>query len=185
MTVGEYPNLPTPTHILAATVADPQGSSGPPFMLPIDATRWEEGFRADLGISSTSTAPEPHESESGRMVVTLPVVPLVVPHLLSLPVLLVLGMGLESDTAPLTWRLLPPEVIEEFPNAATMSLILSKSRNDRFDRVMTFNQGIWRNVLALGLKNTMLVQTVQTAWNITVEARKIRQRAGTQPPSPT
>jgi len=168
-----------PTHALAAfpSAADPSVPSIP-LVLPIDARIYQEGFRLDINIPDASpgwTPPAPH-TVGDSLVVTLPVIPVTVPDPTSLSLILLFGMGLETQSNYLAWRLLPSQVIQEFPNAATMSVILARARGEQFDRIFNFNQGVWRNCLALGLKETKLVELVQMAWNVTAEAKRIRQR---------
>ena len=170
-----------PTHVLAAV---PSGNpDAVPLMLPIDSSLYDAGFRVDINIPAAppgSTAPVPHTAD-GTLVVTLPVIPITVPDTSTRPLLLLYGLGLETHPNFLTWRLLPSQVIEEFPNAATMALILSRARQEQFDRIFRFNQGLWRNILSLGLKDVHTVELVQTAWNVTAESRKIRMRPSTTP----
>ena len=71
-------------------------------------------------------------------------------------------------------HVLPVNVVEEFPNAAAMSLILSKYPDDKFSSIYRQCHGIWMNSLALGLEHPRMVQLLQTAFNIAAEARKIR-----------
>jgi hypothetical protein len=172
-----------PSHVLAVYQTN-TNSSIPPFMLPIDATLYEEGFRVELNVPPAppgSTTPVPRQLDDTEMlVVTLPVVPLSVPHAISLPLLLLFGLRLETDSNLLAWRLLPANVVEEFPNASAMAQVLSRLREDRFQQLLRYNHGMWKNILALGLKNTVLVEMVQTVWNVTAEARRIRQRAHAQ-----
>ncbi|EAU83995.1 hypothetical protein CC1G_13523 [Coprinopsis cinerea okayama7 len=167
-----------PTHVLAATLADPSSSPKPPLFLPIDANLFAKGFTVDtVTIPSNSPSATPSTSPGGSLVITLPVIPISVLHLPSLPLLLLYGMGLETQHNALAWRLLPSQVIEEFPNAATMAQILSRARPEQFDRIFLFNQGLWRNILSLGVQDSKVIELVQTAWNVTAEARKIRQRS--------
>ena len=174
-----------PTHVLAVTAQD-QNSSSLPVMLPIDVTLFEQGIRFDLNSLPAppgSIAPIPYThtiGDSQVLMVTLPVLFLTVPHVASLPLLLLFGMKLETQLNLLAWSLLPVNVVEEFPNAAAMALILSRSRDDRFDRTFRHNQGIWRNILALGFNDRRIVEVVQTAWNVTAEARRIRRNAAAQ-----
>ncbi|KAF8964764.1 hypothetical protein BDZ97DRAFT_1904280 [Flammula alnicola] len=169
-----------PTHVLAATQPD-QSPASPPLMLPIDATLFARGFPIELNIPPTppgTIAPIPRTvGDSQALVVNLPVVQISVPHVSSLPLLLLYGLGLEIETNLLAWSLLPVNVVEEFPNAAAMALILSRNRDDRFERIYRHNQGIWKNILAMGLHDTRILELVQTAWNVTAEARRIRQRS--------
>jgi hypothetical protein len=44
------------------------------------------------------------------------------------------------------------------------------------DRFTVYNQGIWKNVLALGLQDPRVMSVVQTVWNVTAESRKILAR---------
>jgi len=168
-----------PSHVLAVyqTNANP---FHPLSMLPIDASLYEQGFRVELNLPPAppgSTSPVPHQLEGTKtLAVTLPVVPLSVPHATSLPLLLLFGLRLETEPNLLAWRLLPANVIEEFPNASAMAQVLSRLRDDRFEQLFRYNQGIWKNILALGLRNKVLVEMVQTVWNVTAEARRIRQR---------
>lgn len=41
------------------------------------------------------------------------------------------------------------------------------------DRYTVYNQGIWKNVLALGLQDSRVMSVVETVWNVTAESRKI------------
>lgn len=169
-----------PTHVLAATQSG-QNSATPPLMLPIDRTLFEQAFPIELNIPPPppgSTAPIPRyiTSTNGQhLVVALPVVPITVPHARSLALLLLFGMGLETDTNLLSWSLLPVNVVEEFPNAAAMALILSRHPDEKFKSIYRHNHGIWMNTLALSLNNQRMYQLVQTAWNVTAEAHRIRQ----------
>jgi hypothetical protein len=168
-----------PSHVLAVYQTN-ANASAPPLMLPIDATLYEEGFRVELNFPPAppgSTSPVPRQLEgTNSLVVTLPVVPLSVPHAPSLPLLLLFGLRLETERNFLAWRLLPTAVVEEFPNALAMAQVLSRLRDDRFELLLRHNQGIWKNILALGVKDMDLVQMVQTVWNVTAEARRMRQR---------
>lgn len=171
-----------PTHVLAVTSPD-QHPSSPPLMLPIDVTLFEQGFRFDLNIPPTppgSIAPIPYPVIVGDvqvLMVTLPVIFITVPHLASLPLLLLFGMQLETQLNLLAWSLLPVNVVEEFPHPATMALFLSRNSDDQFDRTYRYNHGIWKNTLALGFNDHRISDVVHTAWNVTAEARRIRQRA--------
>jgi hypothetical protein len=165
-----------PSHALAVT----QPNANALLILPVDASLYEQGFRVELNLPQAppgSTSPVPRQVEGTQnLVVTLPVVPLSVPHISSLPLLLLFGLGLETQPNLLAWRLLPTNVVEEFPNASEMAQVLSRLREDRFEQLFRYNQGMWKNVLALGLKCSELVELVQTVWNVTAEARRIRQR---------
>ncbi|KAF9046582.1 hypothetical protein BJ165DRAFT_1527663 [Panaeolus papilionaceus] len=173
-----------PTHVLAVVQSDAAGSQAqpakPPTMLPIDASRFDQGFRIDLGIPLAlpgTLRPVPFPSNTtGTLLVTLPVVHVTVPHIPSLPLLLLFAMQLETQYTLLSFNLLPVNVVEEFPNAAAMSSILSRCSDDRFDRYYYHNQGIWKNILSLGVNDNNIYNVVQTAWNVTADARRLRSR---------
>ncbi|KAH0831263.1 hypothetical protein J3R83DRAFT_13897 [Lanmaoa asiatica] len=115
---------------------------------------------------------------SGGQFVTFPVVPLLVPHAPSIPLLFLFALGLESRSQLLCCRLLPSEVISEFPALPAMAQLMGKLCSDRqLTDYVVFNQGLWKNILFLGPRDAGLVGIVRTAWNVTVEARRNRQRA--------
>jgi hypothetical protein len=133
--------------------------------------------------------------------VTLPVVPLQVPHAPSVPLLLLYALGVRTNPSALAAALLPLSVAEEFPSAAAMAQAMAvqcqrenHARDDpasgsssvgggggargwrSLDGYTVYNQGIWKNVLALGLQDSRVMSVVQTVWNVTAESRKILAR---------
>jgi len=44
------------------------------------------------------------------------------------------------------------------------------------DSYTVHNQGMWKNVLALGLQDSRVMSVVQTVWNVAAESRKILAR---------
>lgn len=167
-----------PSHVLALYQSTTT-SSTLPLMVPVDAAMYTNGFRVDLIPPATpgTTSPVPYnDPSSGVQTVALPVVPALVPHVASIPLLLLFGLKLETQTNLLALRLLPPQVIEEFPNAAAMAQVMSLLPEDEIHRRVIYNQGIWKNVLALDVKDASIVELIQTAWNVTAEARRLRQR---------
>ncbi|KAJ2919783.1 hypothetical protein MD484_g724, partial [Candolleomyces efflorescens] len=171
-----------PTHVLAAIPADSPSNPtapAPPKLIPIDASLYEAIFQIDLGFPSPPvgfTGPVA-QLVGDALQVTLPVLSVTVPDPVTLPLLLLFALGFETEPNLLAWRMLPSQVIQEFPNAAAMALILARARSDQFDRIYRFNQGLWKNILGLGLRDTKLVELVQTAWNVTAESRRIRVKA--------
>jgi hypothetical protein len=166
-----------PTHLFAV-VGTNADQSIPPLMVPTDADLYADGFRVELlPATPPETPPVPQTiPQSQSQVVTLPVVPISVPHVPSMPLLLLFGLGFETQTNLMAWRLLPPHVIGEFPNAAAMAQVMAHLGDEQFRRHLSYNHGLWKNVLALGIKDTRIVELVQTAWNVTAEARRLRQR---------
>ncbi|KAF5392782.1 hypothetical protein D9757_001026 [Collybiopsis confluens] len=166
-----------PSHVLALYSTTP--SSTPPLMVPVDAGMYNNGFRVDLIPTAIpgSLAPVPSSPHptTGIQTVSLPVVPISVPHVASIPLLLLFGLKLETQTNLLALQLLPPQVIEEFPNAAAMAQVMSSLPEDDLQRRIAYNQGIWKNVLALGLREPTVVELIQTTWNVTAEARRLRR----------
>ena len=160
-----------------------------PLLVPVDIDRYNRGFRTDVIPPATPTTTPPvdqHTLSPLDSVITLPVIPLTIPHPTSIPLLFLYGMGFETQHQLLTPRLLPSHVVAEFPNAAEMAQALatrvraSEEQDDPLDddaifhRRVHFNQGLWQNVLSLGLKDQATVELIQTAWNITADARRVR-----------
>ena len=123
--------------------------------------------------------------------VALPIVPLQVPHAPSTALLLLYALGVHTDPSALATSLLPLSVAEEFPSAAAMAQAMAahcERENNAsevgsggggvrsLERYMLYNQGMWKNVLALGLQDSRVMSIVQTVWNVTAEARKILAR---------
>jgi len=126
--------------------------------------------------------------------VTLPIVPLQVPHVPSIALLLLYALGVRANPSALAAALLPLSVAEEFPSAAAMAQAMAahcERENNAsevgssgagargwlsLDRYTLYNQGIWMNVLALGLQDSRVMSVVQTVWNVTAESRKILAR---------
>jgi hypothetical protein len=116
--------------------------------------------------------------------------------------LLLYALGVRRNPSTLAATLLPLSVAEEFPSAAAMAQamatqcerddtsIIAGSRDGEssargatrgwqlLDRYTVYNQGIWMNVLALGLQDSRVMSVVQTVWNVTAESRKILARQG-------
>ncbi|KAJ7173131.1 hypothetical protein C8R43DRAFT_681840 [Mycena crocata] len=168
-----------PTHVLA--ILPPDGSPKvPPLMVPVDAHLYHQCFsNSDFlpQLAPGTPAPTPYLDPGAQLPsVTLPVIPVNAPHAISIPLLLLFGLGLETDRNLLAARILPPEVIGEFPNGAAMSTVMSRLREPQFDWYLRYNQGIWKNILALAPRNTALVELVQTAYKVVADARRMRVR---------
>ncbi|KAJ7481721.1 hypothetical protein FB451DRAFT_135892 [Mycena latifolia] len=164
------------THVLA--VLPPDGNPNvPPLMVPVDAHLYHQCFsRADF-LPQAVQVPIPHLVAGAQLPsVTLPVIPVNAPHGISIPLVLLFGLGLETDLNLLASRILPPEVIGEFPNAAAMSGVMSRFTEAQFDWYFQYNQGVWKNILALAPRNTALVELVQTAYKVAADARRMRSR---------
>jgi hypothetical protein len=133
--------------------------------------------------------------------VVVSVLPLQVPHAPSIPLLLLYALGVRRNPSTLAAALLPLSVAEEFPSAAAMAqamatqcerdsadVVAGSSDGEScargaatggwqlLDRYTVYNQGIWKNVLALGLQDSRVMSVVQTVWNVTAESRKILAR---------
>lgn len=182
-----------------------------PLAVPINADTFAAHFSSDVGRHSAdlsvpgSTLPVPYWDERTRAQnVTMPTIPLRVPHPPSVPLLLLYGLGVHqhadehassgrrgssrrrsgsprpsatTNTGSLATYLLPTYVIEEFPAAAAMAEVMARHCSDaEMQQRVLFNQGLWANVLALGPLDTSIVDLVHKAWNVTAEARRIRER---------
>ncbi|KAG6812450.1 hypothetical protein H0H92_002818 [Tricholoma furcatifolium] len=162
------PNASLPTHVLFVDCP----SSGSHLALPIDAELYASGLRADLPVPESAPAPS---LNSSMHTLTVPVVPLRVPHPPTLPLLLLFALSLEtSPHTELAYRLLPPSAVEEFPNSAAMSTVLARGAG--LGAVVERNEGMWRNVLALGVSDAKVVEMVGMVWSVTKEARRVRAR---------
>ncbi|KAG6889594.1 hypothetical protein C0995_016402 [Termitomyces sp. Mi166 len=162
------PDAPLPTHVLCVESHFP---SAPPLLLPIHAGLYVASFRADFPAENS---PPPVMNPS-KHTLTVPVVPFSVPHPPTLPLLFLFALSLEpSPHTQLAYRLLPPSVVEEFPNSAAMVAVLARvpGLTARVER----NEGMWRNVLALGVSDGNVVEMVGTVWSVTKEARRTRGR---------
>lgn len=178
-----------PTHCLAVTQSNAPPNS-PILMLPVDSGLYAKGFALDLTWpSEDDPSAVPAETEAtgdtpvtipqlseGPVRISLSVVPIVIPHVTSLPLLLLFGLGLETDVEKLPYRLLPAAVVAEFPAPAAMAEIFARFPEQQFERYHMYIHGIWKNILALGLKDSRIVEIVSTAWSVASDARRIRQR---------
>lgn len=172
-----------PSHVLAVfDVA--QGDWGPtyqPTLMPVSADMYTRDFRTNFIPQSPPGTPYPVPywvADLGEQYVTLPVIPTLVPHAASIPLLFLFGLGFERRSQFLCCRLLPTEVIEEFPAPQAMAQLMAERCSDeQLANHIRFNQGLWKNILLLGPRDTEFIEVVHTAWNATVEARRIRQRA--------
>ncbi|KAG6865753.1 hypothetical protein C0991_012225 [Blastosporella zonata] len=161
------PNAPLPTHALFVT-----SPSAPPLLLPIHAALYSTCLRADLPTPDGAPAPVLDPSNNS---VTVPVVHLSVPHPPTLALLLLFALALEpSPHTDLAYRLLPSSVVEEFPNSAAMAGVLARSEG--LAALVERNEGMWRNVLALGVSDGKVVEMVGMVWSVTKEARRMRER---------
>jgi len=171
-----------PSHVLAVTQTERHPRGTPPTLIPIDAVLFDRGFRTELNLPQPppgSTAPVPRAAPANvsptRLVVTLPLVSVTIPHLSSLPLLLLFGLGLETQPNTLAYRLLPTSVVYEFPDASVMASTLSYELTiEELRAVYDRNCGMWQNSLALGLKEGRIEEVIRLAWNVTAEARKLR-----------
>jgi hypothetical protein len=193
-----------PTHLLAVHDAPLAEPTAPITLIPVNIETFSRKLRTDItGIRHqphppTRVLPSPtifHASLPLPVTVTLPVVPLRVPHAPSVALLLIYALGVRTNPSALAAALLPLSVAEEFPSAAAMAQAMAvqcdpennasdagnstggTARGWRvLDRYTVYNQGMWKNVLALGLQDARVMSVVQTVWNVTAESRKILAR---------
>ena len=106
--------------------------SAAPLLLPIHSGLYAANFRADFPTVGSCALPVMNPSTHTLKV---PVIPFSVPHPPTLPLLFLFALGLEpSPHTELAYRLLPPSVVEEFPNAAAMAAVLARvAELDRCD----------------------------------------------------
>ncbi len=85
----------------------------------------------------------------------------------------------------LSTYLLPIDVIEEFPAPAAMAQTMAQTcTNEEFEHYLTFNRGLWQNILVLSPKDQAIMGIVGTAWNVTREAQRIRKKMRSTKKSP-
>ncbi|KAK0205507.1 hypothetical protein DFS33DRAFT_1474197 [Desarmillaria ectypa] len=169
-----------PTHVLALFPPFHNNtSSARPLIVPVDTDLYNQGFRVDLIPLPPpgSTRPVPHLTSQGLYVSIPLVLPLTtVPHPASMSLLLLFALGLETGINDLAYRLLPVSVVEEFPNAAAMAQAMVSLSEEEFEQRFQFNMGLWKNVLGLGVTNNRVIEVVRLAFNVTAEARRLRNR---------
>ncbi|KAG5651470.1 hypothetical protein H0H81_008528 [Sphagnurus paluster] len=170
ITVRTLGNTHLPTHILAVSASVDQGPPMPPLLFPIEATIYSASLRAELP-PPLPTSPTTSAFNHHTGMLTLPLVPLYVPSPPTLALLLLFALGLEPVPP---YHLLPPPVVEEFPNSAAMAQVLA--RTSGLTALFRRNEGLWKNVLALGVREQRVVEVVGMVWNVTAEARKLRIR---------
>ena len=206
------PSMPLPA---SSQDAAPQPSD--PYLIPIDAESFFLAFGHDIArtlsaaalTSKWSKAPSPRvraDRTTGVRFVTLPVIPLYVPHPPSLPHVLLFAQGIPlhppppspdpssssppspvqegseasdsgSGASALATYLLPLAAIEEFPSAPAMAAAMARQcTSDALAARLAFNHGVWRNVLTLSPGDPALVDLVRVAWNVTSEAVRLQEQ---------
>ena len=187
-----------------------------PYLIPIDAESFFLSFGHNtartLGTavltSKWSKAPSPRiraDRATGARFITLPVIPIYVPHLPSLPHLLLFAQGISipttidpddplsphspsqtdsdapgSSASVLATYLLPLAAIEEFPSAPTMAAAMARQCTaEELAAHTAFNEGIWRNILALSPADATLVDLVRVARNVTSDAMRLKRQRET------
>lgn len=168
-----------PTHLFVLSDGSSSGLTSPYVLAPVPADLFAQKFRSEVipPVRPDSPSPIPrNEPSSSKQIITLPVIPLTVPHAPSIPLLLLYALGLPPHMTGMATHLLPLEAIEEFPSAAAMSQAMARVCDEsELRRYVAFNQGLWKNILALGPKDTQVIELVQTAWNVTAEARRMKR----------
>ena len=171
-----------PTHVLSARQSDQPNSV--PTILPINSSLFEQAFSLNLEIPPAppgSTAPVPRiDDRTQNLVVSLPVIHITVPHVESLPLLLLYAMGLERDLLLLAHHLLPGKVVGEFPGLPAMLTFLCMLGDLEFDSIFRLNQGMRNNSLSMVPVAEELNTVISNAWNAAAEARRARQRGARQ-----
>ncbi|OBZ76425.1 hypothetical protein A0H81_03127 [Grifola frondosa] len=169
-------DIATPSSPLSSSPASPMFPSPitptSPLAVPIDAELFAQKFtNAASRLPPTALPPlrpVPRWDAAARAhVITLPVVPLHVPH----------PPSLASCYCLLATYLLPVPVIGEFPHHPAMAEALAcRCADGALHAYAAFNQGLWRNVLALAPADPAIVDIAHVAWNVTGEARRLRAR---------
>jgi hypothetical protein len=168
-------NAQMPTHVLALSRLQMSETSRP-LMVPIHAQKW--GEKMTTPIPSTppgSPLPIPRWDTTRTrpcQVITLPVVPLEVPHPESVAILLLFALGLEPLPNMLASCLLPSDAVGEFPAASEMSNAMANNHSiDEISGYVEQNRRIWENALNLGVRDRKIIDMVGKAWKVTARAR--------------
>jgi hypothetical protein len=167
-----------PTHVIALSPiqVSAAGQGSYPLMLPIVAEIWGRKLTTPLPVApSGPTQPAPRwdaTQQRLRQLITLPVIPLEVPHPETVPILLLFALGLEPLPNMLASCLLPADAVGEFPAAYEMSNVMAK--NHSIVEIISYveqNRHIWENALNLGVKDEKIISIVGKAWKVTARAR--------------
>ncbi|KIM73649.1 hypothetical protein PILCRDRAFT_828948 [Piloderma croceum F 1598] len=167
-----------PTHVLALSPiqASATGRGSYPLMVPIVAEIWGKKLTVPLPAAPPGlTPPAPRwdaTQQRPRQLITLPVIPLEVPHPETVPILLLFALGLEPLPNMLASCLLPADAVGEFPAAYEMSNVMAK--NHSIAEIISYveqNRHIWENALNLGVKDEKIISIVGKAWKVTARAR--------------
>ncbi|KAG5643328.1 hypothetical protein DXG03_001178 [Asterophora parasitica] len=171
ITLSPLTRTSLPTHVLAVSPSTP-ASNAPipaPILVPIDATLYSANLRVDFPAQASEI---PTLETSSTATLALPLLPIAVPHPPTLALLLLFALGLEPVPP---YHLLPMVAVEEFPNQAAMAQVLA--RTPGLTELVRRNEGLWKNVLALGVRKQSVVDTVGMVWGVTAEARRLRLKA--------
>lgn len=175
-----------PTHVLALSRQQTSETEAEslPLMIPIHAETWMDKTTIPLPPPIPgSTLPAPRWDASRQrpcQVITLPVVPIEVPHPEMMPTLLLFALGLEPLPNMLAQILLPPLVVAEFPHADEMSNVMATQLSaDAISGYYEQNRRLWNNTLKLGVKSQHILDMVGKAYKVTVRAQdKLNSRRG-------
>jgi len=168
-----------PSHVLYVHNIDADVND-PPILVPMQAAHWTSVTGDALPQTAAgSPSPLPFRMASGSIFITLPVVPVAVNHVPSIPLLLVLSMGLAEVSSGVCCLMLPADVIAEFPAEDAMV-----EKMARFCSVTTllafkqFNEGLWRNALSLPLSEAHdgLGGKFKDAYNTSTKALSMKRR---------
>lgn len=87
-----------------------------------------------------------------------------------MPILLLFALGLESMLALFARKLLPPNVVGEFPDSDAMSHLMSQLPNDEIAQYLSHNRQLWRNSLKLGVLDRHIINMIEVSYRVTVRA---------------
>ncbi|TFK67646.1 hypothetical protein BDN72DRAFT_89903 [Pluteus cervinus] len=161
-----------PTHLLALRNPDP--GSVAQMIVPIDSARYDGGFSSGAHRLSEMYPPSPTTEELSAASLMLRVVPLQVPDPASMPLLLIFGMGFETNPNTMGANLLPGAVIGEFPHLAEMVNAMVKWEAREVTARHNFISGLWKNVLATGFQLPEIHSVIESARGVAGRAYRIQ-----------
>ncbi|KAI0319344.1 hypothetical protein OF83DRAFT_817663 [Amylostereum chailletii] len=169
------PSSARPTHVLAVYDAPNPDPHVLVTLIPVDLDLVSRRMRPDVfNHARPVTSPARSERPANPRALTVPVIPMHVPHASSAPLVLLFALGVRSELSDLVSSLLPVPAVEEWPAVPASARALAGCCDaEELARRTTFNQGVWKNVLVFGPQDERIMGVVQFVWNVTSEARKI------------
>ncbi|KZV67725.1 hypothetical protein PENSPDRAFT_687869 [Peniophora sp. CONT] len=162
-------STPSVTHVLALHDAD---SNGTAVLVPINEPELHHSLRALITLPpSTSTT-------ARGAPVRVNVVPFAVPHAETASLLLIFAMRVHPRGPRVLLPGLAGAAAESMTDIGAAARVLAGSVG--LDARVAEHQGVWRNALALGVKDENVMEALRFVWEVAVEARRLAKRGATR-----